>query len=263
MENQTLMLLQKWAKANNTGSAQFKEVSKSLTASDYVSLQTAFDNKDYDAVTDIFYSVQAETSESFDNFNKNLHESIVPNDIYSQVLQLNEQQLRRVVSDMIPFNTQLTLNHLRSVVYEGIKRYRKMEEALTSSVTSNVNSSTSNPNDINSPESQQAQQSQPQNPQTQVQNQQQNHPNQIDMLKQLQTALQSKPNSKINISNPTNGTSSIQTVSGIDIDPNDPENTKVVASDGSAGDVNIYDLNDIDLVNEELQDFDRLAGIKK
>lgn len=250
MENQAISLLQKWAKANNIDPTSFKAVVKSLTASDFVSLQTAFDNNDYYAVSDIFYATKAELSESFKLFNYNLHESIVPNKVFSDVLKLSETQLKYVVSDILSFNTQLTYNHIRSLVYE----------ALTSSVTSNVTQSASNPNDINSQQSQQQQQTPQQSQATQTP--QQNQPNQIDLLKQLQTALQSKPNSKINISNPENGTSNIQTVSGIDIDPNNPENTKVVASDGSTNDnVNIYDLNDIDLVNEELKDFNRLAGI--
>lgn len=232
MEQNTQEIIKKWAKQNNINSKIVEKVLSNLTASDYVSIDAAIENHNFDELSNIFYNTLSTVSESYKVLSLNLPNEML-NEFYSELIRTPTQLIVEYYN--FSLTNTLTPNQLYSIVYEDLV------SSVNSSAVPNVNQTQTSQNSSNQP------------PRKDIQNPQL-------MLKQLQDKLKAMSNQKVTVQG-NNATNDIKTVTGVDIDNTNPENTKVVTSNGG-NDTEVYNLTDVELVNE-MNYIVKMAGIKR
>lgn len=214
--NEISMELQKFADAHNLG-IDVQTVLNTMDAGDFVSINTAMDNGDKRQIMQILQKYKAQLSESYSAFG--MYSTFYNSDkIISEVRSMGYDDLKGHLRSTAG-TEGLTLQEMRTLVYEDITT------SLPAQVTQQV--------------AQQNTQDGQQNPVVQAK------------LKQ-QSIQQNAGNQNFKVSVPgVNGTSSVQSVVGVD-SASTPDKSLVVTQDTSKpGQVQVFPMNSVSTVNEE------------
>ena len=244
-------VLHKWAKSVGYDESDIDEILEALEASDYVTIDCAINEKNWDLVKQVFNRTQANLTESV--FGGDLYESqdvIVSMINGLDIIQLYEYYQKIPTSSIS--TSCMTINEVKTQVYmHGI-----VEEILSSTqpAQSAVKPLTS-VNKVASRPPQATQQMQNQNkPQAQAQPQNQS----MQDLMKKQTSLSADQEVEVLGSD---GNAQTQNIVSVDVDHNAPQNTKVLTrSSTNPNNTEEHSLDDITLFEKDIL---RLSGIKE
>lgn len=234
---------EKWASANGMDVADVKEVVSNMEMSDYMVFVEAAQSKNYDEMAQLYYRAKASMTESYEYF--------IGDRLIESVGTVSKDMMRMTIIKDIPSETlyeyyrklpgathaidSLSYAHIRAMMCEG---FGQMQSARTMKPTANPASQMNGPSTTTATA----------NPAMQ--------------LKQKQQQLQ-QPSANMQVSVPQ-GTigGELTDLEGVDIDPQNPENTQVVVkSPNNPNEIDVLSLDDIDLV-QETDRISKLAGIK-
>lgn len=219
--------LQKFADANHL-SVDVAKILDIISAGDFIVLNSAMDQSDNTTILQVLQKYRAQVSESYNAFGNLLLAMTESNAMFQEVRRMGSTELHehyQHCNGATHDTSFLTLQEMQTLVFEDLTT------SLTSAQTSG---STAKPSAA---------------PQDGQQN-----PVVAAKLKQ-QSIQQNAGNANFQVSVPgTNGSSSVQSVLGIDI-AQKPEDSLVVTKDPTkANQVQVYSINDVSTVNEDESD---------
>lgn len=212
--------LQKFAQANGL-QMDIESTLDSMDAGDFVSLNQAMDNSDNHSILKILQKYKSRTHESYGHFGANLiteDESInIVNDMGSD--ELIEHY--NTIEGMIHGTEHLTLQELKSIVYEDLMSNLQANQIVGRNTTT---------------------QQQQVNPQTQA--------------KVKQSEIQRNANNsafKVSVPGNQQGTQQIEPVVGIDPGPTTQQTLVVTKDQNQPNQLGVYSLDDVETVQQQGQ----------
>jgi hypothetical protein len=217
---QTATELQKFADANGL-QMDVSVVLDNMDAGDFVAINQAMDNSDNHSILKILQKYKSRTFESYSYFNGTM---ITEDESINLVNDLSPDELiehYRTIEGMVHDVTHLTLNELRTLVYEDLTSNLQANQIVGRNTTT---------------------QQQQINPQTQA--------------KVKQADIQRNANNsafKVSVPGNQQGTQQIQSVVGIDPGPTTQQSLVVTQDQTQPNQVDVYSLDDVETVQQQGQ----------